>query len=155
MCTAVWNHPNGYPVKCGQCVECRLAYSREWAIRIAHEAQMRGPSCMLNLTYDDDHLPKFGQLVKSDLQKFFKRLRKLVLNLSMSQVENMVKKPDALTFISLCLEWTLTILAVCGVVLVLVISLTFLTSFLPTGTKDSTSSEPSISSPLPTSQGTS
>lgn len=76
MCTAVWNHPNGYPVKCGQCVECRLAYSREWAIRITHEAQMRGPSCMLNLTYDDAHLPFFGQLVKSDLQKFFKRLRK-------------------------------------------------------------------------------
>lgn len=76
MCTAIWNHPNGYPVKCGQCVECRLAYSREWAIRITHEAQMRGSSCMLNLTYDDAHLPKFGQLVKSDLQKFFKRLRK-------------------------------------------------------------------------------
>lgn len=63
-------------MKCGQCVECRLAYSREWAIRITHEAQMRGSSCMLNLTYDDAHLPKFGQLVKSDLQKFFKRLRK-------------------------------------------------------------------------------
>jgi len=31
---------------------------------------------MLNLTYDDDHLPKHGQLVKADLQKFFKRLRK-------------------------------------------------------------------------------
>lgn len=31
---------------------------------------------MLNLTYDDVHLPKHGQLVKADLQKFFKRLRK-------------------------------------------------------------------------------
>ena len=31
---------------------------------------------MLNLTYDDDNLPKHGQLVKADLQKFFKRLRK-------------------------------------------------------------------------------
>lgn len=31
---------------------------------------------MLNLTYDDDNLPKYGQLVKADLQKFFKRLRK-------------------------------------------------------------------------------
>lgn len=31
---------------------------------------------MLNLTYDEDNLPKHGQLVKADLQKFFKRLRK-------------------------------------------------------------------------------
>ena len=31
---------------------------------------------MLNLTYDDAHLPEHGQLFKADLQKFFKRLRK-------------------------------------------------------------------------------
>jgi len=31
---------------------------------------------MLNLTYDDAHLPKHGQLHKDHLQKFFKRLRK-------------------------------------------------------------------------------
>ena len=37
---------------------------------------MHSVSCMLNLTYDDDHLPKYGQLVKSDLQRFFKRMRK-------------------------------------------------------------------------------
>lgn len=37
---------------------------------------MHEKSCMLNLTYDDEHLPKHGQLVKRDLQLFFKRLRK-------------------------------------------------------------------------------
>lgn len=37
---------------------------------------MHAESCMLNLTYDDDHLPKYGQLYKQDLQKFFKRMRK-------------------------------------------------------------------------------
>lgn len=31
---------------------------------------------MLNLTYDDDHLPLHGQLHKKHLQDFFKRLRK-------------------------------------------------------------------------------
>ena len=31
---------------------------------------------MLNLTYDDDHLPAHGQLYKEHLQRFFKRLRK-------------------------------------------------------------------------------
>ena len=37
---------------------------------------MHEKSCMLNLTYDDDHLPEHGQLWKDDLQRFFKRLRK-------------------------------------------------------------------------------
>lgn len=76
MCNTLWNHPTHGPMKCGQCVECRLAYSREWAIRITHEQQMHKVSCMLNLTYDDEHLPKHGQLLKTDLQKFFKRMRK-------------------------------------------------------------------------------
>lgn len=57
-------------------MECRLAYSREWAIRITHEAQMHDRNCFLTLTYDDANLPKHGQLVKRDLQLFFKRLRK-------------------------------------------------------------------------------
>lgn len=64
MCTAPWSHPTHGVIKCGQCMECRLAYSREWAIRITHEAQMHDRNCFLTLTYDDDHL-----------QKFFKRLR--------------------------------------------------------------------------------
>lgn len=76
MCTSPITRPDRAVIKCGQCIECRLAYSREWAIRITHEQQMHDASCMLNLTYDDDHLPPYGQLVKEDLQKFFKRLRK-------------------------------------------------------------------------------
>ena len=76
VCTALWTHPTHGLLKCGQCIECRLAYSREWAIRITHEQMMHEKSCMLNLTYDDDHLPLHGQLVKADLQKFFKRMRK-------------------------------------------------------------------------------
>lgn len=66
------------PLKCGQCMECRLAYSREWAIRITHEAQTHDHNCFLTLTYDDLNLPRYGQLVKRDLQLFFKRLRKNV-----------------------------------------------------------------------------
>jgi len=37
---------------------------------------MHEASCMLTLTYDDINLPKYGQLVKRDLQLFFKRLRR-------------------------------------------------------------------------------
>lgn len=76
MCSALWSHPTHGVTKCGQCMECRLAYSREWAIRITHEAQMHERNCFLTLTYDNDHLPDHGQLVKRDLQLFFKRLRK-------------------------------------------------------------------------------
>lgn len=57
-------------------MECRLAYSREWAIRMTHEQQMHERSCFLTLTYNDENLPKHGQLVKRDLQLFFKRFRK-------------------------------------------------------------------------------
>ena len=37
---------------------------------------MHKVSCMLNLTYNDDWIPEHGQLVKDDLQRFFKRMRK-------------------------------------------------------------------------------
>lgn len=65
------------PIKCGQCMECRLAYSREWAIRITHEASMHSRNSFVTLTYSDEFLPRFGQLLKRDLQLFFKRLRKI------------------------------------------------------------------------------
>lgn len=37
---------------------------------------MREESCFITLTYSDQHLPAKGTLVKSDFQKFMKRLRK-------------------------------------------------------------------------------
>lgn len=40
-----------------------------------HEAQMHEDNCFLTLTYDDDHLPPNGSLVKADMQRFFKRFR--------------------------------------------------------------------------------
>lgn len=52
-----------------------MAYSREWAIRMTHEQMFHDRSCFLTLTYDDENLPRFGQLLKKDLQDFFKRLR--------------------------------------------------------------------------------
>lgn len=76
MCSALWDHPTHGPTRCGQCMECRLAYSREWAIRIMHEARMHSANSFVTLTYDDRNLPPYGQLVKRDLQLFFKRLRK-------------------------------------------------------------------------------
>ena len=76
-------------VPCGQCIECRLAYSRQWACRMMLEAQNYEHNYFLTLTYNDDNLPlsycpdletgeavPVGTLYKKDLQDFHKRLRR-------------------------------------------------------------------------------
>lgn len=63
-------------VPCGQCIGCRLERSRQWAVRMMHEASMHRDNCFITLTYSDENLPAYGSLVKSDFQKFMKRLRK-------------------------------------------------------------------------------
>jgi hypothetical protein len=77
----VWHRNDGFEdmevqVPCGQCVGCRLEKSRQWAIRCMHEADLYQDNCFITLTYDDDHLPYDGSLVKPHFQKFMKRLRK-------------------------------------------------------------------------------
>ena len=61
-------------LKCGQCEGCRLAYSREWAIRCYHESQMHENNCYVTLTYK--HIPEHGSLIKTELSEFMRRLRK-------------------------------------------------------------------------------
>lgn len=62
-------------VPCGQCIGCRLEYARQWAVRCTHEASLYSDNAFVTLTYDNEFLPPMGSLVKSDLQKFIKRLR--------------------------------------------------------------------------------
>lgn len=61
---------------CGKCVGCRSAQAMVWAVRCYHESTMHLRNCFVTLTYDDDHLPADGKIVKKDLQDFFKRARK-------------------------------------------------------------------------------
>lgn len=61
---------------CGKCVGCRLARAQAWAVRCRHEAMLYDRNCFITLTYDDDHQPAHGSLNYSDVQRFFKRLRK-------------------------------------------------------------------------------
>lgn len=68
---------NDLPVDlpCGQCIFCRIDRSRQWAIRLVHEAQMHEENSFITLTYDEDNLPLNGSLDKTHFQKFIKRLR--------------------------------------------------------------------------------
>jgi len=75
----VFNKNDGFSdmsvtVPCGVCIGCRIDKSRQWAIRCVHESKLHLRNSFLTLTYDE--LPEFNTLLKSDLQKFFKRLRK-------------------------------------------------------------------------------
>ena len=62
-------------VPCGHCIACRIARSREWAVRLLHESEFWDDFCFVTLTYDDEHLT-FPSLVPRDLTLFFKKLRK-------------------------------------------------------------------------------
>lgn len=63
---------------CGQCVGCRLAHSREWAVRCVHESKLHAENCMLTLTYSDGCLPADLSLNHSHFQLFMKRFREKV-----------------------------------------------------------------------------
>lgn len=80
--TICWSQKNRskeyatFQLPCGKCLDCRLEYARQWAIRCVHEAQMHEKSCFVTLTYSDENL-KSPKLIYSDFQKFMKRLRRL------------------------------------------------------------------------------
>jgi len=68
------------PVPCGRCPECLKRRTSMWSFRLRKEEERSVSSHFVTLTYDADHIPispnGFMTLVKGDLQKFFKRLRK-------------------------------------------------------------------------------
>lgn len=63
---------------CGRCIGCRLERSRQWAVRMTHEAKMHEDTSFVTLTYDDEHLPEDGSLSKREVQLFLKKLRQVV-----------------------------------------------------------------------------
>jgi len=68
------DHPISIP--CGYCVGCRIARSRDWAVRCMHESQMHQQNSFITLTYDDDHLPDDYSVNVRTWQLFMYRLRK-------------------------------------------------------------------------------
>lgn len=63
---------------CQYCIECRLAKSRETAVRLVHESTMYDENSYLTLTYDDSKLPSDLSLSTRDMQLFWKRLRRSI-----------------------------------------------------------------------------
>lgn len=70
------------PLPCGKCVGCKVDSSREWTIRLTHEAQLHKDSCFITLTYDKDP----GSLRPADFVAFMKRLRNHVPKIKFFQV---------------------------------------------------------------------
>jgi hypothetical protein len=72
-------YAKGFNLPCGQCVGCRLEYSRQWAVRLVHENQMHEKSCFITLTFNEEELGKRdnpNSVDVRDFQLFMKRLRK-------------------------------------------------------------------------------
>lgn len=60
------------PMACGQCIGCRLEYSRQWATRIVHESKLYDVNSFVLLTFRESMF----SLDYSYYQLFMKRLRK-------------------------------------------------------------------------------
>lgn len=73
-CYDCWNKLSFRP--CGQCIGCRLDYSRQWAIRCVHESQLHDENCFITLTYNNENLPQNRSVDKREIQMFMKKLRK-------------------------------------------------------------------------------
>lgn len=63
-------------VPCGQCISCRMAKKKEWALRCMHEQRQHKSSLFLTLTYDEITVPRDGSLNTVDIELFIKRLRR-------------------------------------------------------------------------------
>lgn len=74
-----WAHLEDIETPCGCCVQCRLKYSKDWAVRCSLEAQQWQCNYFVTLSYDDDHIVKGklgnGTLVPDHYTQFMKSLR--------------------------------------------------------------------------------
>lgn len=60
-------------VPCGKCIECRLEYAREWAVRGQHESLCYKDSIFLTLTFDEKNIGD-NKLNYHEFQLFMERL---------------------------------------------------------------------------------
>lgn len=70
------NSTSPMEIPCNNCMGCKLERSRQWAVRMMHEAKFHPANSFLTLTYNDEACPADYSLNLRHLQLFFKRLRK-------------------------------------------------------------------------------
>lgn len=58
------------PIRCGKCIGCRLEDSRQWAVRIMHEASLHEQNSFVTLTYKDNPI----DLRYPDFKAFMRRV---------------------------------------------------------------------------------
>lgn len=74
---------NSLMLPCGNCIGCRLERSRQWGVRIMHEAKLYEHNAFVTLTFSPEYLEKMCKkteggysLDKKHVQDFMKRLRR-------------------------------------------------------------------------------
>ena len=69
------------PFPCGKCPPCKKRRTSGWSFRLVKEGERSKSALFVTLTYDTEYVPittnGYMTLDLKDLQKFFKRLRKL------------------------------------------------------------------------------
>jgi len=72
---------NYIPVPCSKCPPCMKRRTSGWSYRLIKEGERSSSALFVTLTYDTEYVPLtekgYMNLDKTDVQKFFKRLRKL------------------------------------------------------------------------------
>lgn len=97
-------------IPCGRCAACKLAYSREWAIRCQIESSLHNQNCFVTLTYEPGQVPTINTYTREiyrgyigqvndgvvtdtltlwpeDVTKFIKRLRKHIAGNNKSNIK--------------------------------------------------------------------
>ena len=74
-----WVNCSDIEVPCGNCVQCRLDYSKTWAVRCYVESLQYQHNYFITLTYDEDNIKTGpsgnGTVCYEDVRKFIKSLR--------------------------------------------------------------------------------
>lgn len=77
MCERFFYPSNSHTrVPCRQCLLCKIARSREWALRVTHELSCHRSSCFVTLSFNDENLPSDLGVHEVTLVNFLKRLRR-------------------------------------------------------------------------------
>lgn len=77
--TPTYLHKQDMVAPCGKCAFCAATRRSDWSTRIEYESKLHLVKKFITLTYANAHLTwehNKPQLVKSDLQKWFKKVRK-------------------------------------------------------------------------------